>query len=86
MTALPDPVACRSCRAPVVWAIAESGKQIPVDPTPDLHGNLAIHTAGGVHRAEACSRPRAAALHAAGVPLYLAHFVNCPHAGNWRKR
>ena len=33
---------CRRCRAVVLWVVLPSGKTMPVDPTPDPAGTVAV--------------------------------------------
>ncbi|WP_213573302.1 hypothetical protein [Rhodococcus sp. USK13] len=77
---------CRSCRAPIVWAKTQQPKPIPLDPEPSENGNVATYLVDGVLHANVILKAQRAALNAAGRPLYLAHFVSCPHASDWRKR
>ncbi|QSE94168.1 hypothetical protein JWS13_39005 [Rhodococcus pseudokoreensis] len=76
---------CRSCRAPIVWAKTRL-KLIPLDPEPSVHGTVAVNHQDGVLHAIVITKGQRRALNAAGRSLYLAHFVSCPHAGDWRKR
>lgn len=75
---------CSSCHAEILWAIVEkSGKRIPLDPEPTFLGNLAIID------------PNASTINVEYVmaggglfeerPLYVSHFVTCPHADQHRR-
>ncbi|GAC1521682.1 MAG: hypothetical protein NVS3B1_06210 [Marmoricola sp.] len=33
---------CKSCGAPLLWAITEKGRQMPLDPEPHPDGNLLV--------------------------------------------
>ena len=85
---LPGAQPCRSCRTPIVWAETTAhSKPIPVEPDPADSGTLAIYRLdGGGLRAVVVTGPRRDAFRAAGQPLYHSHFVNCPHADNWRSK
>lgn len=84
---------CRTCGAPIAWAITDRGRRIPIDPKPvpdALHadgqwtpGLLAITLdAYGVAHARAWRKgePRPDAT------LYASHFATCPQANAHRKR
>lgn len=76
---------CRSCRAPVVWAVAETGRRMPFDPDPRPDGEwrLAASPAGRLPRAVHVPEARRAAL--AGE-LLAPHWASCPDADRWRRR
>lgn len=39
---------CKGCAAPIVFALLDTGKRIPLNPVPDPdRGNVACHVAGG---------------------------------------
>ena len=79
---------CKTCRAPIVWAqTTTAGKPMPLNPTPSEHGNVNVSIVAGVPVATVIGRPAArAAMRANGMPLYLSHFTDCPHAHDWRTR
>lgn len=75
---------CRSCNAPVLWAVTDHGKRIPLDDRPVTGGNVRLVTG--------CSPMRAVVGNGTidmfdpdddGV-RYVAHFVSCPNADEWR--
>lgn len=78
---LPDPEKCRSCSAPIYWAVTEAGKSIPVDAEPIPTGNMALNflTAGVSARILGRSE------HHNGA-RYQSHFVTCPNANKHRRR
>ncbi|MFT4127354.1 MAG: hypothetical protein QM662_14140 [Gordonia sp. (in: high G+C Gram-positive bacteria)] len=59
---------------------------MPVDaaPHPTL-GNVSRYDAPDGPRFVVLAARKAAAMRAAGVALYVAHFASCPHAASWRK-
>jgi hypothetical protein len=77
---------CRSCQAPVRWAItASNGKRMPLDPAPVTDGNVWIdHIEAGTPVVNVGLShddvPR-------NIPLtYVSHFVTCPDRDSWRKK
>ncbi|MCZ1075066.1 hypothetical protein [Rhodococcus sp. A5(2022)] len=84
---LPGATRCTSCRAEIVWATTTKDKPIPLEPASTPNGNLAVYPVdGGGLRAVIVQGPRRDAMRACGQPLYLSHFVSCPHADEWRTR
>lgn len=77
---------CRSCRAPIRWAITDANnKPMPIDPEPVADGNLwVVEWERGTPR-------MGVALSGDGVPAhvpfrYVSHFVTCPDRDEWRKK
>lgn len=75
---------CRSCQAPIVWAITEAGERMPVDPHP---------VAGGSVRLRLDERPPRASVVGSTIDLFdrtddgtrhEAHWATCPDADEWR--
>lgn len=68
---------CRSCDAEIIWAVTDSGKNMPLDvgPAERPSGLFTLDTT--------CEPPHATS--AAGQPVYLSHFVTCPNADAHRK-
>ncbi len=61
---------CRSCGAPIFWAITPSGKRIPLDAEPVEQRGLFVFDNG----------------YAKPPPVvYQSHFATCPDADSWRK-
>lgn len=72
MTYQPKVEPCRSCQAPIVWAMMPSGKWNPMDAVPERR--FILHPGeDGVLRAEA-------------QPTYQSHYSSCPDASAWRTR
>lgn len=69
---------CRSCGAPIEWAITAKGSRIPLDP--GLHPNGNIDVVDGI----AYVVPVAGSFDP--PPRRRSHFASCPHAARHRKR
>lgn len=77
----PQPVPCRSCRAPMFWVITADGKRMPVNATPDPKGGfvLTLKSTGELHAEVAMpSTP-------ANRNRYVSHFATCPQADQHRR-
>ncbi|APE09727.1 hypothetical protein BO226_11340 [Rhodococcus sp. 2G] len=84
-----DITKCRTCRAEIVWASTTKGNAIPLEPEPSPNGNLNVYPVPADPRgriAIVVTNSRRAALAAAGIPLYVSHFLSCPDAAEWRKQ
>jgi hypothetical protein len=81
---------CRSCKKPIIWAITEKNKRIPIDPKPAANGNIALVDRGNflLPLAHYKSAGLIAAMRAAEptTPLFLSHFATCPDAARFRKK
>ena len=70
------PSHCRSCGAPIIWALTDNDRQMPVDEQPDPRGNLMLVRRGTavyvkvVQPGEGNHRP---------------HFATCTEADEWRR-
>lgn len=73
---------CRSCGAPVYFAVTATGKAMPVDVSPREDGNIQLLWDG----------QRIAAVYLGGDlskhpgPRRISHFATCKDAKAWRKR
>lgn len=89
---------CRTCKAPIFWAVTPSGKQMPIDVTPSPSGTLVLRTQAGDDGVEVLDEPmlaldyRAVAeLAIAGIPApeaeprFVSHFATCAQAAQHRK-
>jgi hypothetical protein len=74
--------ACRSCSAPIVWALTERGKRMPVDAEPSADGNIVL-IAPDDPRDEPVAR--IAGLADRTEERHRSHFVTCPQASSWRR-
>jgi hypothetical protein len=79
---------CRSCGAPILWAIASgSGKRMPLDAEPVEDGSLVVVR----HRYEG-SGQTIPIVEVVGEDEHLelvrfrSHFATCPDAKTWRSR
>lgn len=75
---------CRSCQRPVVWAVSEAGKNIPIDPEPKPTGNLVLLTSMRDGRIYIQARAFDAEQDA-DLQRYVSHFVTCPDAKRFRR-
>jgi hypothetical protein len=82
--------ACRSCKAPIFWALTPNGRRIPLDAEPVDGGNIVLDDPA----AEAPTDPRTARvvgkeaqpnLFGDDGPRYTSHFATCPDADSHRK-
>lgn len=91
---------CGSCRAPVVWALTEKGKPMPVNAERVPEGNIVLQyrAVGMPPTVKLLGRVELDELRqqheynlSRGIDdgndrLYVSHFANCPQANLWRKR
>lgn len=80
---------CRTCGAPIVWAVLPSGRRMPVDRDPSPAGQIRLETDGETdgetdRRAVVLNAADASAARHAGEALYLSHFATCPDADGHR--
>jgi len=77
--ARPPTAKCRSCKAPVYWAVTGTGGAMPVNVEPSPDGNLSLRWNG--------RRILAVYVDAnfAG-PRRKSHFASCPNAAEHRRR
>jgi len=80
---------CRSCGAPIQWAITEGGKRMPVDLEPSPIGNIALYSRGeDAPIAIVITETEIEAWKKSGSRkqrLFLSHFTTCPQAKKWRR-
>lgn len=89
---------CSSCRAPIVWAMTDNGRRMPVnlDPVstavllPEARdGNLVlwyeVNDAGNPTGPQNVSFATDEQKRDLNVPLWKSHFVTCPYATSHRK-
>jgi hypothetical protein len=74
--------ACRSCSAPIIWAVTRNGRDMPVTAEPRGDGNVYLVARPGL-------APLAEVLGVAkrfARTMRVAHFADCPQADRWRRR
>lgn len=73
---------CKSCGAPVQWAVTALGARMPIDPEPVADGNLVmLAPIEAEHRVRSAN----AGEKRVGVGLYRSHFSTCPNADKHRR-
>lgn len=80
---------CRSCGAPVVWAVTTTGKRMPVDADPVDGGNVLLSPAvssGQAPTATVVGKAVQPNLFGDDSPRYVSHFSTCPNAARHRQR
>jgi hypothetical protein len=78
---------CRSCNGAVIWTTnVQTGKRMPVNPTPRLGGNVVLTTGNDGPEARVLPPSEAKEREARGMELYVSHFATCPNATSWRRR
>lgn len=65
---------CRSCGEPVIWALTQREKRMPVDVVPVVGGNIELET------------PLATYVQKSDKLRYVSHFATCVDADQHRKR
>ena len=76
---------CRSCQAPIVWAVTANEKRMPVDAEPVPDGNL-ILTSDDPPRVIMHVLGQASLFDEPDPPRYVSHFATCPHADRHRRK
>lgn len=74
---------CRSCAAPVIWAVDEKGAKLPIDAEPVADGALQLEWRGGPLP---LARKVSVKLAFGRRNLRRSHFKSCPDAGSWRRQ
>jgi hypothetical protein len=78
---------CRSCNGAVIWTTnVQTGKRMPVNPTPRLGGNVVLTSGNDGPEARVLPPSEVKARQERGIELHVSHFATCPQAGSWRKR
>lgn len=69
---------CGSCKRPIIWAVTEKGKRIPVDVETVPEGNVVLEDRPG-------HAPLARVV-GKGRGDRISHFATCPNAKEHRRR
>ena len=69
---------CRSCHAPIIWALTGSAKSIPLDAQPNPAGNVEL--ADGIAKAWGTSH-----VWPEGTQRYMPHHATCPDGEEWKR-
>jgi hypothetical protein len=79
---------CRSCQAPLIWAVTAGGRPMPVDAEPGPGGLVALTARPGAAPlavvVPAAGRVQRAA-RAARTDLRRTHMQTCPDRAHWRR-
>lgn len=67
---------CRTCNAPIVWALTEAGRRMPVDAAPDPAGNVALLRTDSTVNAVVLGKHREPDPRAT---LHQSHWATCPN-------
>ena len=76
---------CKTCKAPIRWAITTTGHALPLNADPDEHGEwrlAAARSRGGTPQAVYVAEAQRSTLTGS---LYMAHWATCPYAEPDRK-
>lgn len=75
----PTPTTCRSCGAPIYWALTGAGKRMPVDAEPSQAGTVELRLRSGAIVAIVHGSPDGAGA------WRTSHFATCPNADAHRR-
>ncbi len=70
---------CRSCGAPITFALTPKRRRIPLDVAPSPDGNLELKLIAGEQYAFTVQPGSGSS------PLYKSHFATCPQAAQHRR-
>lgn len=80
---------CRSCRAPIVWALTSKGRLMPIDADPVDGGNISLVEITTMQdwepRLMAVVHPERQASLLDDGEQHVAHFTTCPQADEHRR-
>ena len=83
---------CRSCSAPILWAVTIAGRIMPLDAEPNPDGNVVPTGKRGRTRAGSAIEVRVEAARQQTLDVddpivrYMPHHATCPDADKWRRR
>lgn len=76
-------ITCFSCGNEIIWARTETGKRMPIDPSPHPEGNLVLYRGEMLPTVRPVSR---IVDRKPDTPLYKSHFATCKQASQHRKK
>jgi hypothetical protein len=77
---------CRSCGAPIVWAVTEAtGRRMPIDPEPTSGGNVILSDDNPPVALVLPAGQASLFAHGTGADRFTSHFATCPNADAHRK-
>jgi hypothetical protein len=76
---------CRSCHAPIFWAVTAAKRSIPIDLDPDDDGNVEITLAPDPSMAPLATVHAQPPIAPTGT-MHRTHFETCPHADQHRTK
>lgn len=74
---------CRACGEPLVWAVSQKGRMMPVEKEPHPEGTVQLTERNGSWYAKILKADEARTFQG---PLYRSHFSSCPKADQFRRR
>ena len=77
-------IRCRSCDAPMYWAMTNKGRRMPINPQPSPQGNVHLFKVHDMLKAAILGAAQLALARERGQTLYTSHFATCPKAANHR--
>lgn len=79
---------CRSCSAPIFFAITDKGRRMPLDSEPNSAGNVSLgaYDSSGLRIATVLSNLDLEMARADGALLYMPHHAVCPESEAWKRR
>lgn len=86
---LPDPDGtCKSCKAPMRWAVTATGRRMPIDSEPNANGNIVLEVLPAPHGPTG-AKVRALVIGpndrvTQGVLQFRSHFATCSDAARFR--
>lgn len=75
---------CSTCAAPIIWAVTERARPMPIDAQPTKGGNVLLRPRGSDMQPLAVLLPVAKQF--GHTNLRTSHFATCPQANQHRRR
>lgn len=73
---------CRTCNMPIIWAVTNRLRDMPVDAESSPDGNIRLEPREGM---QPMARVLPVAEQFGKKSLHKSHFATCPQAGRWRR-